>query len=169
MFQLHDRTRRRMCLAAFVLLGVLPALLAGGWCLESDLPGCAETEAEQLSRELGLDVKLGGLKYLRPGATLYENLEISDPETGKPIFRCRALEEVAATADRPTGPTAGRRALERFTAPGGSRLAPSSLAVSRTHARRLSGAVGRRSAVLGNRAYLVRGRGVANVDRAWRG
>ena len=95
MIPLHDRTRRRICLAAFVLLGVMPALLASGWCVSRHLPGRAETEAEQLSRQLGLDVKLGGLKYLRPGAALYENLEISDPETGKPIFRCRALEEVA--------------------------------------------------------------------------
>ena len=45
MFQLHDRTRRRVCLAAFVLLGVLPALLAGGWCLSRNLPGCAESRS----------------------------------------------------------------------------------------------------------------------------
>jgi hypothetical protein len=92
MFQLHDRTRRRVCLGGFLLLGVLPALLAGGWCLSRNLPGCVQTEADQLGRQLGLDVKLGGVKYLRPGATLYEDLEASDPETGKTVFRCRLLE-----------------------------------------------------------------------------
>jgi hypothetical protein len=89
---LHDRTRRWLCLAAFVLLGVLPALLVGGWCLGRNLPGCAQVEAGLLGGRLGLAGKLGGLKYLRPGARLYENLAISDPETGKPIFRCRLLE-----------------------------------------------------------------------------
>ncbi len=60
-----------------------------------------------------MDVKLGGLKYLRPGATLYENLEISDPETGKPIFRCRALE---ATLQRRTGQQGQPRAAVLLSA-----------------------------------------------------
>jgi hypothetical protein len=108
MFQLHDRTRRRVCLAAFGLLGVLPALLAGGWCLSRNLPGCVQSEAEQLSRQLGLNVKLGGLRYLRPGVTLYENLEASDPETGKTIFRCRLVE---TNWQRPNAPEDRRRAV----------------------------------------------------------
>ena len=66
MIRLHDRSRRRVCVAAFVLLGVMPALLAGGWCLSRNLPGCRRMEAEQLGRQLGLNVDLGGVKYVRP-------------------------------------------------------------------------------------------------------
>ena len=92
MFQLHDKTRFRICLAGFAVLCVLPTLLTGGWCLSRHLPGCARAEAEQLARQLGMNVKLDGLKHLRPGAMLYEGLELSDPETGQTILRCRLLE-----------------------------------------------------------------------------
>jgi hypothetical protein len=94
MFQLYDKTRRRVCIAGFLVLGVLPALLVGGWCLSRRVPGYVQAEAQQLSRQLGLDVKLGGLKHLRPGAVLYEQLAVTDPETGAMIFRCRLLEIV---------------------------------------------------------------------------
>ena len=92
MFHLHDTTRRRVCVAGFLTLGVLPALLIGGWCLGRSMPGCVQAEAERLSRELGLDVSLGGLQRLRPGSVLYEQLEAADPETGRTVFRCRLLE-----------------------------------------------------------------------------
>jgi hypothetical protein len=92
MFQLYDKTRRRICMAAFLTLGVLPMLLVGGWCWSRHTWGCLQTEAEQLSRQLGLNVRLGGLKHLRPGVTLYEQFAAVDPETGRPIFRCRLLE-----------------------------------------------------------------------------
>ncbi len=104
MFQLHDKTRRRMCVAAFLTLGVLPALLVGGWCWSRHTPGCVLAEAERLSRQLGLKVTVGGLKHLRPGAVLYEQLEASDPETGRTIFRCRLLEVCPANAGRSPGP-----------------------------------------------------------------
>ena len=42
--------------------------------------------------QLGLDVKLDAVSYLRPGAVLYEGVELSDPETGQTLFRCRLLE-----------------------------------------------------------------------------
>ncbi len=92
MFQLHDRTRRRLCIAAFVLLGLTPTLLVGGWCAARLMPGAAQTEADSLGRQLGLAVKLTSLKHLRPGTVLYEGLELADPETGHTLLRCRALE-----------------------------------------------------------------------------
>lgn len=92
MFQLHDVTRRRVCVAAFLVLGLLPTLLAGGWCMGRYAPGSLQTEAQQLSCQLGLNVKLGGLQHLRPGAILYEQFEAADPETGQTVLRCRLLE-----------------------------------------------------------------------------
>lgn len=92
MFQLHDVTRRRVCVAAFLLLGLLPTLLAGGWCLGRCAPGFLQTEAKRLSQQLGLNVKLGGLQHLRPGTVLYEQFEAANPETGQTVLRCRLLE-----------------------------------------------------------------------------
>jgi hypothetical protein len=71
MFQIHDRTRRRICVAAFVVLGAIPSLLVGGWCIDRHLPGCAHAEADVLGRQLGLAVKLEAVRHLRPGVVLY--------------------------------------------------------------------------------------------------
>jgi hypothetical protein len=92
MFHLHDTTRRRIGLTGFLMLGVLPALLVVGWCVDRRLPGRIEAESELLSQRLGLNVKLGELRHLQPGVTLYEGLEAADPETGRRVFRCRLLE-----------------------------------------------------------------------------
>jgi len=92
MFRLHDNTRRRICRAVFLLLCVVPTAGVSVWCARRHLPGVAAAEAERLERELGLDVSLAGLRYLRPGRVLYEGLELADPETGRPLLRCRALE-----------------------------------------------------------------------------
>jgi hypothetical protein len=92
MFQLHDITRRRVCVAGFLTLGVTPLLLVGGWCVGRHAPGHVLAEAQQLSRQVGLDVKLSGVEHPRPGTVLYEQLEAADPETGRMVFRCRRLE-----------------------------------------------------------------------------
>lgn len=103
MFHLHDTTRRRICVAGFLIFGVLPVLLVGGWCLGRYMPGCVQAEADRLSRQIGLKVKLGGLQYLRPGAILYEQLEAADPETGQVVFRCRLLEVAHQKKTDPQG------------------------------------------------------------------
>ena len=92
MFRLHDNTRRRICRAVFLLLCVVPTAGVSVWCARRHLPGVAAAEAQRLERELGLGVSLAGLRYLRPGRVLYEGLELADPETGRPLLRCRALE-----------------------------------------------------------------------------
>ncbi len=56
------------------------------------LPWTAQSEAERLGSQLGLEVRLGGLKYLRPGVVLYEGFELADPETSQLLLRCRLLE-----------------------------------------------------------------------------
>jgi len=92
MFRLHDRTRRRICVAAFFLFCVLPAVLILLWGITRHWPGYVAAEARRLSRQLGLCVSLEGLKYLRPGAVLYQGLQLSNPETGQTLLRCRVLE-----------------------------------------------------------------------------
>ncbi|NQU22242.1 MAG: hypothetical protein HQ567_13240 [Candidatus Nealsonbacteria bacterium] len=105
MFRLHDRTRRHLCIAGFFLLCVTPTVLVTGWCVTRHLPGHAAAEARRLRRELGFDVSLDGMEYLRPGVVLYEGLELRDPETGEVILRCRSLEAGRVeTGNDKTGP-----------------------------------------------------------------
>jgi hypothetical protein len=107
MFRLHEKTRRRICRAAFLLLCVVPTAGVSLWCVQRHLPGVVGTEARKLQRELGLDVSLRGLRYLRPGGVLYEGLELADPETGRLVLRCPALEaDWRQTTDRQGRPKA---------------------------------------------------------------
>ena len=92
MFQLHDKTRRRMCLAAFVLAGVMPSLLVGGWCVDRHLPGCARPKPTRSAGNWGSSSSSKRVQHLRPGVVLYEGIELADPETGQTILRSRCLE-----------------------------------------------------------------------------
>ena len=56
------------------------------------MPGYAKAEADRLSRQLGLVVKIEGFQHLRPGVVRYEGIELADPETGRTILRSRSLE-----------------------------------------------------------------------------
>jgi hypothetical protein len=91
MFRLHDKTRRRFCLAGFFLFSIAPALGAAAWCAMRHMPWKVQDEAKSLGRQLGLEVRLSGLKNLRPGVVLYEDFELADPETGQCLLRSRLL------------------------------------------------------------------------------
>jgi hypothetical protein len=92
MYHFHDRTRRWVCFVAFLFSCVLPALIILLCGVFWHWPGYVSAEAKRLSCQLGLDVSLDGVKYLRPGLARYEGLQLSDPETHQSLLRCRALE-----------------------------------------------------------------------------
>jgi len=92
MFRLHDNTRRRICIAGFFALCVVPTVAVACWCLARHAPGHVAAEARRLGRQLGVKVSLGGVEHIRPGAVLYRSVELSDPETGRSFLRCRVLE-----------------------------------------------------------------------------
>ena len=92
MFQLHDKTRRRICLTGFFLLCVVPTLGAAAWCIVRHLPWTAKVEAQSLTHQLGLEARISDLRFLRPGMVLYEGFELADPETGQRLLRCRVIE-----------------------------------------------------------------------------
>jgi hypothetical protein len=94
MFRFYDATRRRICLAAFCILCVLPTLAVAAWCVARNLPGRVRAEARALGRQLGLEVSLDDVRHPRPGETVYQGLKLADPETGQAVFRCRSLESV---------------------------------------------------------------------------
>ena len=58
MFRLHDKTRRRLCMAGFFLLCIAATLGAAAGALCGHLPWAAEEEARNLGRQLGLEVRL---------------------------------------------------------------------------------------------------------------
>ena len=132
MFQLHDRTRRRLCLAAFVCVGAIPSLLVGGWCVARHLPGRAQAEADALGRQLGLVVKLEAVKHLRPGAMLYEGIELADPETGQTDLPQPLPRSRLAAADRRARPTPADALRDRFAARDRGRANRSGVAMGAT-------------------------------------
>jgi hypothetical protein len=106
MFQFYDKTRRRIALTAFFLLCLAPTAAVVGWCIAWRVPWHVHSEAERLSRQLGVDVSLDALRHPRPGVVVYEGLKLSDPETGRVVLRCRALE---ATWTKMTDAAGNRR------------------------------------------------------------
>ena len=92
MFQLHDKTRRRICVALFMGLCVFPTVVIGAWCVSRQLPGYTAAEALRLESQLGLDVNLAQFSHPTPGVALYRGLELVDPESGRTVARCRMLE-----------------------------------------------------------------------------
>jgi hypothetical protein len=103
MFHLHDRTRRKLLLTGFVLICVLPTCAVAGWCLWRNSPWETRLAAERLQQRLGWTVKLERLRHPRPGTEVYENLELLDPETGRTIFTCRAVQVARGTMPDPQG------------------------------------------------------------------
>ncbi len=91
MFPLHDRTRRQICMAAFLGLCVMPTLVVTGWSIARHLPWHKQAEEQRLSQELGLDVLIEAMKQTLPGVVRYTGVKLTDPETGQELFRCTEL------------------------------------------------------------------------------
>jgi hypothetical protein len=92
MFQLHDRTRRKIVLGLFFPLCVAPTLLVLGWCLWRRTPAHARRAAEHLGWQMGMKVSLESVRDLRPGAVRYEGLALFSPETGRRVLFCPQIE-----------------------------------------------------------------------------
>jgi hypothetical protein len=92
MFQLHDRTRRRINLLVFLFLCVVPTAAVTGWGVSRRLPGRVQAEARRLEQLLRLKVTLEAVEYPRPGMVRYRGLELADPGTSGRILSCRELE-----------------------------------------------------------------------------
>jgi len=115
-------------LVGFFALCVAPVVLLAGWGVARSLPGHAAEEARRLSRVLDLDVSFDRFVHVRPGVVRYEGLLVADPESGRPLLRCTALEAgwieiadpqqhgtktLALTADEPIIEAGGVEALAK--------------------------------------------------------
>jgi hypothetical protein len=88
---MHDRTRRMLCRAGFLAVCLLPTLGVIAWSNSRTSATHSEACAADLSRDLSLRVSLSGVSYPQPGNTLYEGVEIADPETAVSLARLRFL------------------------------------------------------------------------------
>lgn len=84
--------RRRLCQACFCLGCLLPTTALLGWTVSRKLPGHVRRCEEDLSRRLGLVVRLRAVDYPQPGVAVYEGLQVYDPETGQAVMNCQSLE-----------------------------------------------------------------------------
>ncbi len=92
MFPLHDRTRRKIALAAFGTLCVLPTALLLLWGLLRHTPWHTAAEVRRLEGILGLHVRVDRAQNTKPGVWRYEGFSLYDPETGRRLLRCEELE-----------------------------------------------------------------------------
>ena len=81
MAPLYDSTRRRIALATFFAVGVLPTVVLSGWAAWWRSPWHVRREAERLELQLGMRVSLAAVRHPRPGVVVYEGLGLRDPET----------------------------------------------------------------------------------------
>ena len=73
-------------------LCVLPTLAMGGWAIARRLPWNRQAEEVRLSTELGLAVSMDSMAHTLPGVVRYTGLKLTDPETGRELFRCGEVE-----------------------------------------------------------------------------
>jgi hypothetical protein len=115
MFSLHETTKSLLCRAAFVALCVVPTCSVLAWSVAVRLPAYTRAHERAIAARLGLVAHLGKASTPRPGVTLYDSLELSDPDTRQPLARLGFVEVDAS----------GRVLAVRLASPGvvnGTRL-----------------------------------------------
>lgn len=91
-FPLHDRTRRRVVRALFVLLCLAPTAAVAAWVAAHYLPGRHAAIETEWRQRLGLRVTIGRIAYPRPGEVRLTRLTLSDPETGVVVAQTPRVE-----------------------------------------------------------------------------
>jgi len=92
MFSLHENTRTLCCRVAFAALCLFPTLLTLAWSAAIRLPFYQRGHEAAISQTLGLKAQLSRVSTPRPGTTLYEWLELFDPETKQLLARLPFVE-----------------------------------------------------------------------------
>ncbi len=91
-FWMHDATRRWLCLGLFLLGGVLPTVGVLGWVAWRTSPWRLQEQIAQLERTLGFSVRLEGIQHPQPTKSIYEGIQLLDPETGQEILRAARVQ-----------------------------------------------------------------------------
>jgi hypothetical protein len=90
--RLREQSRRQICQLAFVALclGPTAAVLAIG--VARRMPSHTAAYVDALRDQLGLGVSLRDASHPRPNLLLFHDIELTDPETGELVLKCRMLE-----------------------------------------------------------------------------
>ena len=100
--QLHDRTRRKICIAAFFAVCVLPTCCLFAWGISRHNPWHASAYAQQLESYLGLNVTIDHVEHPLPGVIRYHGVRLCDPETGQVVAVFNRIEaRLQKVQDRP--------------------------------------------------------------------
>lgn len=98
MFSLRERTKIRLCRAAFVLACLLPTALVVVWAVSIRLPSYRLAHQQAIADRLGVQARLGAVHRPRPGTLLYESVELRDSETGQMLAQLPFVEIKASGA-----------------------------------------------------------------------
>ncbi len=90
--QLHDRTRRKICIAAFFAVCIMPMCCLLAWGLSRSGPWHISAHARRLENCLGLAVSIDDVEHPRPGVVRYVGVRLCDPETGEIVATFHCLE-----------------------------------------------------------------------------
>ena len=99
MFSLHEITKIRLCRAAFIALCVVPTCAVVFWCVAVRLPIYRQIHERLIAAEFGLHAQLFRVTTPRPGTTIYERLDLFDPETKQLLARLPFVEMESGGAD----------------------------------------------------------------------
>ena len=93
---MHESHRRLCCRAAFLLLCLAPTVCVLAWSVFLQTPAHRAWQIAawqtELSHRLGVTVRIGGVSAPQAGRTLFDGLELFDPETDAPLASVRAVE-----------------------------------------------------------------------------
>ena len=92
MFSLHERTRRRLCIAGFVVFCVLPILCVLSWSLWKNRPSRVDELERAIARQIGLRTRIDGVSDGLPGVTRLHELRLTDPRTEQVVIHCPQVE-----------------------------------------------------------------------------
>ena len=93
---MHERTRRQVCRAGFLLFAAVPTVATVLWAAAVHSPGYVAAQRGRwqaaLERHLGLTITIDAIEYPQPGLTRLQRVQIFDPESGALLATVRSLD-----------------------------------------------------------------------------
>src|SRR3569833_1177790 len=96
---LHELTRRFFCRSAFVFFCFVPTTCVLAWGVARRTAGHRDAYAAAIAQSTDLEVSLASVGHPRPGALLFNDLTLTEPETGERVLHCRVVE-VSETSEQ---------------------------------------------------------------------
>jgi hypothetical protein len=94
--RLHESTRRAICRALFLFVGLAPLVGSVAWGFLRRAPGHVTWYEERIAALAGVPVKLRAVEHPRPGVYVLHDLRLLDPETKRTLATVRRLDVATA-------------------------------------------------------------------------